>query len=103
MEGVACLMCHRTIESAGFRNLSGLAQRQRSTYKEQETRPDWEPATNHTLQSPGPETDWYSELLHARLQTSAWPDFSRPWVVCNSSKTKRKGGGVSRVTPLPDL
>jgi hypothetical protein len=55
--------------------------------------PNCEPATPRTLCGPEPETDWNVDWRRIGLQTPAWRDFSRPRVACNSSKTKRKGGG----------
>ncbi len=40
-----------------------------------------------------PRTRNRSNSATTRLQTTAQPDFSRFWVVCNSNKTKQKGGG----------
>ncbi len=86
-------MCHSATEAAGFRKLPRSVWRQQSTEKEREIGPDWEPATPRTLCGLGPETDLHSDWCRAGLWTTAWQDFSRPWVVCNNSKTERKEGG----------
>jgi hypothetical protein len=55
--------------------------------------PDREPATPTTLHGLELETDWNPDWSHTRLWTRAQCDLSRPWVVCNSSKTEQKGLG----------
>ncbi len=56
-----------------------------------------------TIYGPGPETNQNPDSCHAGLQTTAWQDFSHPWVVCNSSSTKRMGGGGQQVDAAQDF
>jgi hypothetical protein len=89
-------MCHRTIESASFGNLPISVRRQQSTWKEQETRPNCEPATPSNLWS-------VFRLAPTRLRTTAQLDFSWPQVVCNSSKNQAEGGGGQQSGAAPDI
>ncbi len=59
-----------------------------------ENQPDWEYATPCSLRGPGPETYWNHDWCHGGLRTTSRRDFSSPWMVCNSSKTERKGGAL---------
>jgi hypothetical protein len=70
-----------------------MVQRQLSTWKEQESGPDRGPATHHALHGSVPETDWNVDWRSIGLRTRARRNFSHSLVVCNSSKTKQKGGG----------
>jgi hypothetical protein len=65
-------------------------------------RPDWEPASPRTLRSPGREIDRNVACHRTTLRTTARRDFSCALVVCNSSKTSRKGEcwNVSAATEL---
>ncbi len=74
-------MC--VIERYGFRNFPRMLQQQQSTYKERESRPEWEPATPCTLHGPGPESDRNPDWHH---------DF-RPQLG-KTSTALRKGGGM---------
>jgi hypothetical protein len=58
----------------------------------------------HPLHSPQPGTGnrLVNDLRCALLRTTARPDFSRPRIVCNSIKTKRKRE-VGRVALWPDF
>jgi hypothetical protein len=86
------MMCYRAIEAGGFGNMPRSVRH----LGRGEKRPDCELATPHTLRGPRPETDWNVDWHRTVLRTMARRDFSRPRVVCNSSKTKWKGGGVRR-------
>ncbi len=70
-----------------------IVQHKLSTYKEQESGPDWEPATPSTRRGLGPETEWNVDRCRTGLWTTAQWDFSCPQMVCNSSKTEQNGGG----------
>jgi hypothetical protein len=54
--------------------------------------PTANPPLPRTLHNPGPETELHNDWRHARLRTTTRRDSSRPRVVSNSSKIKRKGG-----------
>jgi hypothetical protein len=80
-----------TNENAGSRSLPRSVQHQRCTSKERENPgPTENLPPPRTLHGPGLESDWNLGWCRAGLQTTAWLDFSRSWLVCINSKTEQR-------------